>query len=133
MNNVIFARPRHVYGSYTDFWRIVELSGFTTAYLDEIDWSRGNLTIIATPKSAEWSGIPDRHNARLVWWTIERNTNTDDRLDMANPYVPRCVDEAWTSDRSIARAMHWRYVFLGSHRAFGSLDVMHKAYDVITL
>lgn len=136
MNNVIFARPRQDYGSYRDFWRVVELSQFPMCYLDEIDWSLGNQTVIATPKNAEWSAIPDRHNSRLVWWTIERNSNTTDALDMSNPHVPRCVDEVWTSDRSIARKQGWKYVFLGGHRMFSDVALpIHwiKQYDIITL
>jgi len=132
LTNVVFARPRQEYGSYRDFWRIVELSQFRTRYLEEIDWSQGNLTVIAGPKNAEWQAIPDRHNARLIWWNIERCVNADDVWDMSNPHVPRCVDEVWTSDRSIAKRFGWHYVFFGGHRSFGSLSV-NKNYDVITL
>jgi len=133
MNNIVFARPRHEYGSYADFWRVVKLWGFPICYLDQVDWSQGNLTVIATPKNAEWVAIPDRHNARLVWWSIERMANADDLFDMANPYVPRCVDEVWTSDGSIARLLHWRYVFLGGHPDFANAEPLAKQYDIVTL
>ncbi len=37
MAEITFVKTRHVYDSYTDFWRLVELSGFPTIYYDELD------------------------------------------------------------------------------------------------
>ncbi len=133
MNNIVFARPRHEYGSYRDFWHLVDLAGFRVQYINEIDWSQGHVTVIGIPKTPDWKQIPDRHNARLIWWNIERCVNADDVWDMSNPRVPRCVDEVWTSDRSIATRFNWKYVFLGGHSAFASGKMPSKRYDIITL
>ncbi len=132
MTNVVFARPREEFGSYTDLWQMITLSRFPLRYIDEIDWTVDQ-TVIATPKHPEWSCIPDRHAARLIWWSIERMANVDLPMDMANPYVPPCVDEVWVSDRSLATNMGAKYVFLGGHRSFGSVNGLDKQYDIITL
>ena len=40
---IIFTRTRHTYDSYSDFWKLVELSGFNICFVDEIDISLENI------------------------------------------------------------------------------------------
>lgn len=70
MSNIIFAKTRHVYQSYDDFWRLVALSGFETCYVDEIDHNR-DATYIFTPTNGETLNGWDRGRARIIWWDLE--------------------------------------------------------------
>lgn len=134
MNNILFARPRHYYKGYDDFARLVDLSGFTLCYLDQANWRDGSLTVIATPKHPEWDEvIPRDHRCRLIWWTLERGHTDEPLMDMSNPFKPDYVDEVWASDPAFAASIGARYVFLGGHRAFGSVNVRARQYDYITL
>lgn len=129
MNDVIFARTRHEYASYADFWRMVELSGYPVRYLDEIDWQQP-IIVIATPRNGEWEGIPAQKKARLIWWNIERSRGDDATSGQDKPSY---INEVWASDRAMAQRYEWKYVFLGGHRSFGSVDIMAKEWDIITL
>lgn len=132
MTDLIFARPRHDYASYRDVYRVIELSGFPLRFVDEIDWAQ-DVTVIGTPKHPEWAAIPTHKRARLIWWNLERMHIDEPLMDMSNPFIPPCVDEVWAADRAIAKQQGAKYVFFGGHRAFGSVDVCHKEYDIVTL
>lgn len=133
MNKVIFARTQHHYQGYDDFFRLVELSGFPICYLDDVNWSDPALTVIATPKHPEWAIIPRDHRCRLIWWTLERGHADEPQMDMSNPHVPDYVNEVWASDKAFAATIGAKYVFLGGHRAFGSVNVSARQFDYITL
>lgn len=133
MNNVIFARTRHHYKTYDDVYDLAALSGFPVRYLDELDWRDSTQTVIAPVKHPEWDSIPGNKRSRLIWWTFERGLDDAPLMDMSNPFVPSYVDEVWASDRAYATHIGAQYVFLGGHRAFGSVDVKHKEYDIVTL
>src|SRR5512140_410819 len=133
MNNVIFARTRHHYVPYDDLYRLAKLSGYEVQYIDEIDWHDYTAIVICPVKSDEWMCIEQAHSARFIWWNLERGLDNATEMDMANPHVPFYVDEVWASDPAYARSIGAKYVFLGGHRAFGSVDVQSKKYDIITL
>ncbi len=132
MAEITFVKTRHVYDSYTDFWRLVELSGFPTIYADELDISKDGVYITA-PMNRDWrlhirneqrEGKPI--NAHLVSWNIERPSGSAGSvLEYAkqNRYLQyglwengkllsddnppeqsqgRFVDEVWVSDRRLA-------------------------------
>ncbi len=106
MINPTFARTRHVYDSYKDFWQLVELAGFNTCYVDEINHADDNATYIIPMLNGEWvDGYPDTR-ARLIWWDLEWRVN--DR------YIPAGVSEIWVSDKWYAEHIGARYVLLGS-------------------
>lgn len=84
MSQVVFARTRHNYDSYVDFWRLVELSGFQTCWVDEIDLGMPAL-YITTPINGEQPPHlrserercgPDRPG-RVLWWLLERPDASD--------------------------------------------------------
>lgn len=142
----IFARTRHVYDSYQDFWRLVELSGFETCYVDEIDLQAPR-TYITTPMNGDFWGWakadPATYNhrkARIIWWNLER---PDDHppghtlsvtaiADAAEPWV----DAIWVSDRFYATLdPRFKHVVLGSHRGLAEapeaplqFDWTHQSY-----
>lgn len=71
MSNILFARPRHDYGSYADFYRLIELSGYPLVYFDEIDTASDNcyiMTMINGENHApeRWQGA----RARLILWDL---------------------------------------------------------------
>src|SRR5260221_413488 len=137
MNNIIFARTRHHYRPYDDVYRLAELSGYPVQFIDEIsldNWRDPHVTIIGLTKHPEWdAAIPSTSRARFVWWTFERGVEDAPLMDMSSPYIPPYVDEVWASDRAYAKHIGAKYVFLGGHRAFGSVDVLNKQYDIVTL
>lgn len=122
MSNVIFVQPRHVYGTYVDYWQLVELAGYRWQYEDEIDLSSTN-TYILTWFSAQSMFSLDT-KARLICWNLE----------WANiPTFPNV--EYWTPDAWFAQRNGWKYVPVGSHKALADgyhPQVEHplKLYDV---
>lgn len=132
MSRIIFGRTHWNYDPYLDFWKLVELSGFKWQYLDEIDWDTQQI-VIATPANAEWTQIPIRHKTRLIHWNLERSLIDYPPGEMASPQSPVQADEVWASDRAMAASIGAKYVFLGGHRTFGSVDQRSKQFDYITL
>lgn len=144
MNNIVFARTRHVYDSYTDFWRLVELSGFETIYVDEIDVSEP-YTVITSPMNGEWRPHIDNQNdktrnAHLILWNIERpagSAGSVGQYGQANRELmyKRYVDEVWVSDRRLAQETELRFVVLGSEEGLGEpstsklYDFCHMSYE----
>lgn len=130
--SIVFAKTRQFYQPYQDVYRLVELAGFQLQFIDEVDWERTDV-VIATPKHPEWTCIPQRKKATLIWWSFERMLHVD-ALDMASPVVPDVVDEVWVSDRALAERYNFRYVFLGGHEGFAQVDArVKKEFDLITL
>lgn len=129
MQSVVFARTRHHYDPYTDFFRLVNLAGFNETYIDTINW-QAPITVIASPHNGEYVNIPHVKRARLIWWNLERCREVD---SMSTAYVPPYVNEVWASDKAMADRYGFRYVFLGGHRAFGDFHVTNKRYDYVTL
>lgn len=120
-----YADPDNGYGSYTDFWKLVELSGFETCYVDEID-TASDATYIFTPANGETiSGWP-AHRARIIHWNLEQD-----------PYPPiPGVAETWASDKKLAQLIDAKYVPMGSHEDLNTeteAGFAELAYDAIML
>lgn len=112
MPDIIFARPRHDYGSYSDLWKLVELSQYPVVYMDEIDPQSDNCYIFSTPDN-HWRdgtyhvGWPDA-KARIIYLNLEWYTDVDYSA------VPG-LSEVWTGDKWWADTFHQRYVPIGGH------------------
>lgn len=117
MPDPIFCRTRHNYGSYVDFWRLVELSGFPCIYVDQID-PHSNNTYIVTPLSGEWhDGWQDPRATIILWdleWRLEGLPVDYMGTNAPGINVPG-VERIWASDRWYAEAIGAEYVLLGSH------------------
>jgi hypothetical protein len=139
---IIFAKPVHHYDSYTDFWRLVELSNFSTIRVDEIDITK-NQIIITAPMNGDYkeyiagqierqvsSGLP--RLAHLIIWNLERPAGSGSTGAYASDgfewFYSRSVDEIWVSDAVLADETMFRYVPLGSDYGLGELSD-HKQYD----
>lgn len=133
MSDIIFAKPRHTYDSYGDFWRLVELSNYHTIYMDEIDPQSDNLYIFSTPDNHWVDGTYNRGwpgaKARIIYWNIEFY------LDVDYTAIPGV--EVWCADKYFADRTHTRYVPMGSHSGLNPADendtAYEKRYDAATL
>lgn len=151
---VIFARTRYDYQSYSDFWKLVELSGFPVCYVDQIDLDAPSDTVyVTTPVNGELrphieyrrGQLTRKQKCKVVWWNLERPDSGDYRLpslvgsQVANVVdeITNYVDRVWVSDRYYAsldsRLMH---VVLGSHAGLrgtpeyprGTYSYCHMSY-----
>lgn len=112
MSEIIFARPRDNYGSYSDLHRLIELSGYPLIFIDEIDDQSDNLYIFSTP-STHWHDGLERKGwpgakARIIYMNMEWYTDVDYSM------VPG-LSEVWTGDKYWADTYHQRYVPIGGH------------------
>lgn len=127
----VFARTRHVYGSYSDFWRLVELSGFETCFIDQIRLDTEE-TYIVTPINGEFRPHIENERLRLslrhepvranvIWWALERPDHPgsvpwpDTVTDLL-----QYVDEVWASSRFLLDGQRVQWVPMGSHLALSS-------------
>lgn len=104
----IFVMPRKTYGSYHDFWKLADLSGFELIFQDEADLGDAQQTyIFAAPER-----IPDCSKARAhtIFWQVEY---AGDYTSVENAAT---VSEVWSSDPAHAARTGVKYVMLGSHR-----------------
>jgi hypothetical protein len=149
---LVFAKTRYSYDSYSDFWKLVELSGLETCWIDHIDYEQEALYVL-TPINGETRPVIDRERksgkkkrALLAWWNLERPDSGPGGLnDLLGSMVCNntngmleWVDKIWTSDayqHSLdPRAVH---VVMGSdlRLAMGvrdpiSYDFCHMSCDV---
>ena len=127
-----YRHPENGFGSYHDFWRLVDLSGFPTCYVDEIDATDASKCYIFSPVNGEiksgdkFNGWPNA-KAKIIFWNLEQGD-----------YGPiPGVSETWASDKAFAANIGARYVLMGSHPGLmnyapiarnGKYDVMMLSY-----
>ena len=134
---IVFARTRHNYESYTDFWTLVSLAGFPTCYVDEVDLRSGNI-YITTMYNSEWNRMTERggrRDAHFILWNLERPKGWASTVPGYNYRVhdlmgKRLFDEIWVSDRRLAQEAEIRFVILGSHPKLGTPGA-RKSYDIV--
>jgi len=140
MTEIVFVRTRYWYRSYTDFWHLVELSGFPTCFVDEVDVSR-RATYVVSPMNGEWPphiiNQKDKpRNARFILWNLERPSGKGGVANFAkdcHSFIDgRTIDEVWTMDRRLAQETGTRFVVLGSDYGLGQPgDVSEKKYAFV--
>lgn len=128
MSDIIFVKTRYTYDSYTDFWRLIELSGFPTIYVDELDLSQSGVYISA-PYNGEWEPhvgpqLSSRRRAHLIHWLLERPAGSAGSVDKYATRQwelirTRLADEVWVSDFQLAKETSLRHVVLGSDEGLG--------------
>ena len=146
---ITFAKPGHYYQSYSDFWKLVDLSGFDQCALSEVDIAKPRVYIV-TPiagdsLSGEWGPhIANQagkiHNAHLVHWCLERPSGSGGvgnyAFENRKRMYARTLDDVWVSDRALASETMLRYVTLGSDYGLGEPgdrklhDFCHMSYMV---
>lgn len=112
MPEILFARPRHDYDSYRDFWRLVELSGYRLIYIDEIQPDSDNCYIFSTPDTHWHDGVERRGwrdaRARIIYWSLEWYEDVDYAA------VPGLA-AVWSPDKWFADRHAMQYVPMGGH------------------
>jgi hypothetical protein len=133
---IIFARTRYEYPSYGDFFRFVEISGFKTCFVDQIDLAQDN-TYIFTPMNGEVAphlrNFAGTRRAKVIWWNLERPH--DETLPSSMDTLEGLIDSVWVSDRYFA-TLNPRFTFvrLAGHQHYGMRtaarhwDVCHLSY-----
>jgi len=124
MTDPIFVRTRHIYESYADLWELVDLAGFPTVYVDEIDPASDN-TYILIVRNGEWpEGGWAGQRARFIHWHCEYHVD----------YEPVPGIELWSPDAWHAEKIGGRYVPMGGDaRLAHGPDTRHAEYDVAYL
>jgi len=134
----VFCRTRHVYQSYTDFWRLVDASEFEMRYIDEIDLADEDAIYIFTPMNGEIVPcLSKTRRAKVIWWHLERpgiDPTTHSSLDT----LDGLIDAVWVSDRWAAKLdSRFSYAFMASEKRIAhplATDHLHeRSYDVAML
>ncbi len=135
---IIFAKTRHTYDSYCDFWRLVDASGFRTCFVDEIVYSEP-VVYITTPWNGETTEALTRprfnnyeaNKAKIVWWLLERDV-CDGTRNITDEFG--FVNQIWVGDRSTAKKdPRLTHVVLGGHPDIATAIKKDKEYDVTAL
>jgi hypothetical protein len=118
--DVFFAKTRYHYDSYKDFWKLVELSGFQTCYVDEIDIDRDALYITSPVNGELRPHVTHRREiskgpqaCTIVWWNLERPGT---KIACDTDEILQYVDRIWVSDSHYASMdPRLEHVVMGSH------------------
>jgi len=145
VTDITFCTTRYKYDSYIDLFRLIELAGFPTIYVDELDMSQPGVFIVA-PMNGEWRPHVDNQagrerNAHLILWNIERPSGSAGAVGKyaqsnREAIYQRHVDEVWVSDQRLADETSLRFVPLGSHPGLGEpgtekrWSFCHMSYEV---
>lgn len=105
------------YGSYRDWFRLVELSGYPVIPLAQLDPESDN-TYIVTPLNDEWLQGWQQPRARIIHYELEWRWDWRAEVD-----EPPGVAEVWAGDKHFADQIDARYVPIGSHP--GLCEVEH--------
>jgi len=147
VKNIIFAHSRYEYGSYTDYKKLVELAGFETCYVDQIDYARTDVVYIVSPVTGELrphrDGSRDKpYYARVIHWCLERPGGAGGIADFINGTKAflndHYADFVWLSDRGLCEQVadsRCQFVILGSHPDLGQPGYKYRerCYDVVHL
>lgn len=124
LSSIVFARTRHQYDSYRDFWDLVSLAGFDTCHVDEMDL-RTDTFYVVTPINGEFrphmdycrNNVGGKRRAVVAWWNLERPDGPgSEPIGAVLDEIMRYVDIAWVSDRHYASLdSRLQHVVLGSN------------------
>lgn len=137
MGSIIFANTRHKYDSYTDYHRLVGLSGFETCFIDEINYDSDNLYIVS-PINGEVAAIRKERHCAVYGWNLERPSGsgslTQYKRDNDKLLDDGTFDAILVSDKELALVTGLSYMPLGSHALLGVPGLFdNKSIDFIPL
>lgn len=139
MRDFVFVHPTHSYDSYTDFRKLVSVSGFETCNQDQMDINR-KVTYICSPLNGDVHAAldarpKDKRTCKVIWWFLERpGANGGAKfLETIRSHLNK-VDEIWISDRAMWRTVSSNpcvhFVPTGGDEALGSREIRPKTFDV---
>lgn len=136
--NFLFARTRHTYDSYQDFWKMVELAGLPYCYVDQIN-PNADTIYVTTPLTGELKSrqLHKERRCKIVWYNLERPDG--EYAGNFNEVVTEAlthVDEIWVADRFYQTLdIRMKFVVMGSHPGLlvpacesPSYDIAHYSY-----
>lgn len=127
MSDIVFCHTSHVYDSYQDFWKLVELSEFPVINVDQLDPQDGR-TYIITPANGQWQAGWHNPRSKIIHWQLEWHLEQYPHTPIAG------VSEVWCSDAWQARNINAKYVPMGSHpKLCENPSPQPKEYDVAYL
>lgn len=141
---IVFALTEWNYDSYTDYRKLIQLSGFRTCLVKDVDFERPAVYIVS-PANAELPAMVKAQKERgvekkcklIVWWlerpdaakTLPSNRVKHALLEEVDEFFS-LVDEVWVSDRHLASLdSRLKYVLLGSHPKLREKISKDKKYD----
>lgn len=137
-DEVTFLKTGHLYDSYTDFWHLVELSGFKVMNVGDFRVNMDGI-FITSPMNGDWRVHLDTQqntarNCHLILWNLERAGGSDGSVrgyakDCKQLIDERYIDEVWTADSKFADETGTRFVPIGSHPKLGQTNATHKKYN----
>lgn len=147
MSNIIFARTRWHYESYTDYWELVKLSKFQTCYVDEIDLNNDAVYIVSPMNGEIYDRFPTGvdggySNSKLILWNLERpGSGSLTKFAIDNFELRKYFHKVILSDvvlanqcANITHSNFFQYVTLGLHQDLGYPGTYaNKLYDYIHL
>lgn len=132
-----FLLPRYQYDSYRDMISLINLSGFQTLFVDQLDVSEHGVYILIV-MNGEFRPHMDNHihkqrNAHIILWNLERpdgSAGSVGHYGESNRQLiySRYCDEIWVSDRRLAEETTLRFVPLGSDERLGQPGDGPKRY-----
>jgi hypothetical protein len=136
---IVFVKTRHAYDSYRDFRSLVELAGFDTCFVEQMDMASESFYIV-TPINGEFrphidhcrNNCPGPKRAVVAWWNLERpDVSGSEPLSVVIDDVVKYADVVWVGDRYYAsmdsRMQH--VVLGGDERLCGQPGRYGLAYD----
>lgn len=140
MSQVYFVKTRtmlqpNTYTAYQDYFKLAELSGYQTCYINEIDPDSPN-TYIVTPLNGEWNhGWEGTVKAQIILHDLEWRIGESSYQWAENLLViPPGVSRVWASDKWYAERIGAEYVPLGSHPGLaGETPPDGQGWDVAPL
>lgn len=132
MYDPVFVIPEHPPQSYSDYFRLVELSGIETCRYDKLDFGRKAAFIYNFHGTVH---IPKKKEAKTILWFLERPGNNGEAnfVTFINGFMSdRNLDYIWFSDQTMQRLLpqpNSMFVPLGGDVRLGSADGLAKIYD----
>lgn len=123
------------YDGYRDYFRLAELSGYQTCYINEVE-PDNNHTYIITPLNGEWHhGWQGTVKAQIILHDLEwRLKESDFAWSESDLTIPPGVSRVWASDKWYAERIGAQYVPLGSHSGLaGDTPPDGQGWDVAPL
>lgn len=136
MSETVFVAVRNdqgqIYDSYSDYWRLVLLSGYKTCEISEIDFKSSNIYLF-TPDNGNTQAAfqtPQARDRKCKLILLQLEWPRWNNGVLAGHEKPDYVDELWVFDRHFydltqrfsADPLKVRYLTLGGHPQFGNPD-----------